>query len=250
MVILMGRNPLKSTERFPSTAGWRSVAQSCLTLCEPKNQSPPGSPVHEISQAGILEWIAIPFSRGSSQPRAWTCVSCVGRWLLYHWVTWEDPVAGYTVACYFESFGPSLSNSAVKSCEPQGTGWMSACKQEKVGFELSSGNEHDLVCGRKRRVHSHRWGAATERWKCIESKNLSEKRPSCANARVGIQGDEKEGVTWHVVETLPQRFSVPGGTSLSIVKMLPFFPLTHLGKIKLNSQFIMNPYAFYFNNTN
>ena len=41
-------------------------------------------------------------------------------------------------------------------CEPQGAGWMLACKQEKVGFELSSGNEHDLVCGRKRWVHSHR----------------------------------------------------------------------------------------------
>ena len=73
------------------------------------------------------------------------------------------PVAGYIAACYFESFDPSLPNSAVKSCEPQGTGWMLACKQEKVGFELSSGNEHDLVCGRKRRVHSHRSGVGTER---------------------------------------------------------------------------------------
>ena len=44
-----------------------SVAQSCLTLCDPMNCSPPGSSVHGILQAGILEWIATPFSRGSSQ---------------------------------------------------------------------------------------------------------------------------------------------------------------------------------------
>ena len=44
--------------------------------------SPPGSSVHGILQARILEWVAIPFSRGSSQPRDWTWVSCiVGRFL-------------------------------------------------------------------------------------------------------------------------------------------------------------------------
>ena len=41
-------------------------AQSCSTLCDPVDCSPPGSPVHEILQAAILEWVAIPFSRGSS----------------------------------------------------------------------------------------------------------------------------------------------------------------------------------------
>ena len=42
------------------------VAQSCPTLCDPMDCSPPGSSVHEILQARILEWVAIPFSRGSS----------------------------------------------------------------------------------------------------------------------------------------------------------------------------------------
>ena len=42
------------------------AAQSCLTLHNPLDYSPPGSSVHGILQAGILEWIAIPFSRGSS----------------------------------------------------------------------------------------------------------------------------------------------------------------------------------------
>ena len=46
-----------------------TVAQSCLTLCDPTGYSPPGSSVHGILQARILEWVAIPSSRGSSQAR-------------------------------------------------------------------------------------------------------------------------------------------------------------------------------------
>ena len=45
------------------------VAQSCLTLCNTEDCSPPGSSVHGILQARILEWVAMPSSRGSSQPR-------------------------------------------------------------------------------------------------------------------------------------------------------------------------------------
>ena len=58
------------------------VSQSCPTLCDPMDCSPPGSFVHEISQVRILEWVAISFSRGSSQPRDQTHVSCTGRWIL------------------------------------------------------------------------------------------------------------------------------------------------------------------------
>ena len=45
------------------------VTQSCLTLFDPMDYSTPGSSVHGTFQARILEWVAIPFSRGSSQPR-------------------------------------------------------------------------------------------------------------------------------------------------------------------------------------
>ena len=45
------------------------ITQACLTLCNPLDYSPPGFSVHGILQARILEWVAIPFSRGSSQPR-------------------------------------------------------------------------------------------------------------------------------------------------------------------------------------
>ena len=61
------------------------VAQSCPTLCDPISCSLPGSSVHGLFQARILEWVAISFSRRSSQPRDWNQVSCiVGR----HFTIW------------------------------------------------------------------------------------------------------------------------------------------------------------------
>ena len=51
-------------------------AQSCPTLCDPMDCSPPGSSVHGILQARIVDWVTISFSRGSSQPRDQTQVSC------------------------------------------------------------------------------------------------------------------------------------------------------------------------------
>ena len=62
------------------------VAQLCLTLCDPMDCSPPGSSVHGILQARILEWIAISFSRGSSQLRDQTQVSCIGSRFFTIWV--------------------------------------------------------------------------------------------------------------------------------------------------------------------
>ena len=58
------------------------VAKSCLTLCDPIDCSPPGSSVHGISQARILEWVAISFSRGFPQLRDRIRVSCIGRQIL------------------------------------------------------------------------------------------------------------------------------------------------------------------------
>ena len=61
-------------------------AQLCPTLRDPTDCSPSGYSDHGILQARILEWVAMPSSRGSSQPRDWTHVShvsCIGRWILY-----------------------------------------------------------------------------------------------------------------------------------------------------------------------
>ena len=83
-----------------------SVPKLCLTLYKPMDCSsyvPVGSSVHGISQAIILEWVAISFSRGSSQPRDLAHISCIAgglsttvppgkphcRWFLYHWTTGE-----------------------------------------------------------------------------------------------------------------------------------------------------------------
>ena len=82
-------------------------AQSCLTLCDPMGCSPPGSFVHMIFQARILEWVAISSSRGSCRQKGQTCVSyvsCIGRQILHHWAIWEALI-GYAEgplkpACY------------------------------------------------------------------------------------------------------------------------------------------------------
>ena len=55
----------------------RSVTQLCLTLCDPMDCSLPGSSIHGILQVRILEWVVISFSRGSSQPRDQTFISCL-----------------------------------------------------------------------------------------------------------------------------------------------------------------------------
>ena len=62
--------------------------QSCRTLGNPMDCSPPGSSVHGILQARIMEWVVISFSRRSSQPRDQTCISYVsgiGRQVHFHW---------------------------------------------------------------------------------------------------------------------------------------------------------------------
>ena len=72
--------------------------KSCLTLCDFMDCSPPGSSVHGILQARILERVAISFSRGSSQPRDWTWVSCIAGRIFTDWATkgrmdWFDLLA-------------------------------------------------------------------------------------------------------------------------------------------------------------
>ena len=88
-----GRSKEASQAKFQiwRVLGWDSVlplasfrvcvcvcAQSCLTLCNTMDCGPPGSSVHGTLQAITLEWVAISYSRGSSQPRDWTHFSCIG----------------------------------------------------------------------------------------------------------------------------------------------------------------------------
>ena len=82
-----GTRPFSPKGATPSPAHlqdvlFSSVAQSCPAVCNPMGYSPPGSSIHGILQARILEWVAIAFSRGSSWPRDQTHVSCAGGQIL------------------------------------------------------------------------------------------------------------------------------------------------------------------------
>ena len=78
------------------------VAQSCQTLCDPMDCSLPGSSVHGIYQARILEWVAISFSRRSSWPRDWTQVSrTIGR----HFTFWATREAHYSSKALSKDWG-------------------------------------------------------------------------------------------------------------------------------------------------
>ena len=71
------------------------VTRSCLALCDLMGCSSPGSSVHGIFWAIILEWVAISSYKGSFWPRDQTCFSCIGRWILYHLATREAMSASF-----------------------------------------------------------------------------------------------------------------------------------------------------------
>ena len=72
-------------------------AQSCLTLCDPMDYT-----VHGILQARILEWVAFPFSRGSSQPRNQTRVSCIASGFFTNWAIREAQLVSTTKSEVFQ----------------------------------------------------------------------------------------------------------------------------------------------------
>ena len=73
----------------PKWSEMKWVTQLCPTLCDPKDYT-----VHRILQARILEWVAFPFSRGSSQPRNRTQVSCIAGRFFTSWDTREAQNTG------------------------------------------------------------------------------------------------------------------------------------------------------------
>ena len=103
---LRGRLPIRLTKSSAfglCCAVLCLAAQLCLTLCDPMDCSPPGSSVHGIYQARILECVAMPSSRGSSWPRNQTQVSCIAGRFFIVWVTREAPI------CRFLNFKRALS---------------------------------------------------------------------------------------------------------------------------------------------
>ena len=80
--LLLGRKAMTNLVKVLAT-------QLCTTLCNPVDCRPPGSSVHGILSARILEWVPIPFSRGSSEPREWIWVSCTAVRFSTIWATRE-----------------------------------------------------------------------------------------------------------------------------------------------------------------
>ena len=86
--------------------------------------SPPGSSVHGILQARILEWVAMSFSRRSSRPRDWSLdspVSCVSRWALHYWRHLGNPLVWWcrAVLCLVSQSCPTLCGP--RDCSPPGS---------------------------------------------------------------------------------------------------------------------------------
>ena len=112
------------------------VAQSCLSLCDLLDCSWPGSSVPGIFQARILDWVAIPFSRRSSQPRDETQVSCIAGRFFTIWAIREAP--------YMFTRSESESRSVcLPLCDPMDYtvhGIFQARILERVAFPFSRGS--------------------------------------------------------------------------------------------------------------
>ena len=95
------------------------VTQSCPTLCDPRNYT-----VHRILQAKILEWVAVPFSSRSSQPRDWTQVSCIAGRFFTSWATREFPkhwrIDAFVLWCWRRLLRAPLDCKEIKPVYPKG----------------------------------------------------------------------------------------------------------------------------------
>ena len=132
-------------------------AQSCLTLCDPMDGSPPSSSVHGISQARILQWVIIFCSRGSSWPKDRTqdsCISCTARhvagWdhmksLAHEWriwlLAWDPPDLRSPFSCHYNQWCSNLRllhlsglEWKLGGAEPQADPWWTNSMNESESF--------------------------------------------------------------------------------------------------------------------
>ena len=127
------------------------VAHSCPILWDPMDCIPPGSSVHGILQTRILEWVAIPFSRGSSQLRDWTRVSCIAGGFFAIWATREalewQVLLSSTILCWSIFLGEM-------------TGSLFVLGQQ--GIHLPEDKTPDLNL--ERRLQSKRRAEPVQRW--------------------------------------------------------------------------------------
>ena len=151
------RNSCVSHPSYATFSSWvdgvstepKSECVSCSVLSNslvtPLDCSPPGSLVHRILQAWILEWVAIPFSRGLSLPKDWTQVSCIASRLSTFWATREGPAKQSPAHPHWPVTKSALPQStmvwAVFSCQPcfsLSVGWT-------AGFLASSSLTNQII---------------------------------------------------------------------------------------------------------
>ena len=158
------------------------LIQPCPTLCYPVDFSLPGFSVHGILQARILEWVAFPFSRGSSQSRDWAhWVSCIGRQILYHWATKEAMMGLWS----------EVAQSCLTLCDPMDSslpgfsvhGILQARILEWVTISFSRGSSWP----RDRTWVSHIGGRCFNLWATRE-----------ASFMMGLVPLKEEEETWHL----------------------------------------------------
>ena len=113
---------INKTPQPPACTSSCAVAQSRLTLGDSVDCSPPGPSVHGISQARMLEWVSISFSRESSRPRDQTlisCISCVaGRFLTTEPLgkpPWARQHANENIGCRYRDVGSTFCNNQTYS---------------------------------------------------------------------------------------------------------------------------------------
>ena len=118
------------------------VTQSCLILCNPMDCSPPGSSVHGILQARILEWVTMPSSRDLPDPEIKPCLLLLCRWILYHWATQEAHSIPRKVVLFFTVYriigraGEKRYHFQSHSrISPQGAGTSSVIRNHLLSWE-------------------------------------------------------------------------------------------------------------------
>ena len=119
---------LKRTQYCKSTMG--VCAQSCPTFCNPMDYSSPGSFVHGILQTRMPEWVAISYSRGSSQPIDWThvsCISCLDQIIILSGFVPQSGIAGSYDNCMF-SFWTSWSFNLLYTHFSFSLLWQTICR--------------------------------------------------------------------------------------------------------------------------
>ena len=138
------------------------IAKSFQTLCNPIDCSPPGSSVHGISQARILEWVAIPFSRGSSWPRNWTCVSCIAGRFFTIWATRETLftiIESLQRPCVVGNIPPHFTDDKAEA--PGDDVGLSVSHIIKLGDSRSWTSVIKILCYKPFHHHGGKWTEAT-----------------------------------------------------------------------------------------